>query len=96
MLDIFKNEPIVIKETFSYGLKDIAKSMHKFSMINTIWDNDDIDGKEAMLFAWISNNMIKNNESLKNNQLIKDIEKYNYYDCKVLEEIMNYIRQKMT
>lgn len=93
LLDIFKNEPIVIKDSFNFGLKNIAETMYKHKMIETIWDDKNIDGKEAMVYAWKANDIaIKQNKCMKNIYYMKNILKYNYYDCKVLQEIADYIR----
>jgi len=94
MLDIFKSEPIVIKNSFNFGLKNIAETMYKHKMIKTIWDDKNIDGKEAMVYAWNANDIaIKQNKCMKNIYYMKNIRKYNYYDCKVLEEIADYLRK---
>lgn len=87
LLSVFNTEPVIIKDAFSYGLKDIVKSLHKHNIINEIWE-DDMNGKEAMIKAWQSYNG-------KDNSIMKNIEKYNYYDCKVIVDILNVLR-KMT
>ena len=87
LLCVFKTEPIIIKDAFSYGLKDVVKSLHKHNIINEIWE-DDMNGKEAMIKAWQSYNG-------NDNTIMKTIEKYNYYDCKVIIDILNVLR-KMT
>ena len=96
ILDVFKNEPITIKGIFNYGLKNVAEKMYEYKMIDTIWDDKNIDGKEAMIYAWGCDKISKKNKyNISEMPLMKEIIKYNYYDCKVLEEIMNYIRKKM-
>lgn len=89
LLDVFKNEPITIKDAFSYSLKTISKCFYKHGLIKTIWDSDIIiDGKNAMFQAWKYYN---GNKTQK--YILKDIEKYNYIDCKVMEEILTYLRK---
>lgn len=91
LLTIFKDEPIIIKDAFSYSLKTISKCFYKYGLINTIWDSDNIiDGKNAMFQAW---NYYNGNRNKK--YILKDIEKYNYIDCKVMEEILLYLRTMM-
>ena len=96
LLDIFKNEPITIKNAYNFGLKNIGETMYNHKMISTIWDDKNIDGKEAMIYAWDAHNIAyKNKKSMKNIQLIKEISKYNYFDCKVIQEITEYIRNNL-
>lgn len=89
LLDIFKNEPITIKDAFSYNLKTISKCFYKHGLIKTIWDSDSIiDGKNAMFQAWKYYNGNKQDKST-----LREIEKYNYIDCKVMEEIISHLRK---
>lgn len=90
LLYVFKNEPIVVKGTFSYNLKEISKALNKFGLIETIWEDDNMNGKEAMIQAWLSYN--KNRGKYQKN-IIKKIKKYNYVDCKVIDEILDILRK---
>jgi flagellar biosynthesis regulator FlbT len=85
LLDIFKTEPIIVKDAFSYGLKDIVKSLHKHGIIKQIWE-EEMNGKEAMVQA------LEEYNTKQKTKVMKLIEKYNYYDCKVIEEILNILR----
>ena len=86
LLDVFKTEPIIIKDCFSYGLKDVVKSLHKYGIIKEIWE-EEMNGKEAMIKAWENyNNKDKNN-------VMENIKKYNYYDCKVIDNILIFLRE---
>ena len=87
----FKKENIVIKGCFSYKLKDIAENMEKNGMItvsqkNNIYDN----GIDAMYNAWKYYSDEMDNESCSDT--IKNIEKYNDVDCKILYEMIKYFR----
>lgn len=95
LLNIFYNEPIVVKGCLSYGLKYIAKSFYDHGFIKTTWDKDSScsNGLGASLGAFrVSKDCLDNSISIKNTNIIKNIIKYNEVDCKVLEEIINYLR----
>ena len=89
VLDIFKEEPITVKGAFSYNLKDISRALYNNKLINTLWDNQDIDGQEAMIYAWQWNT-----DSQNNMDIIHKIQKYNYIDCKVIDDILELLRTR--
>ena len=91
ILDIFQDEPIIIKDTFSFGLKEISKSLYNLGMIETIWKESKIcNGKDALFYAW---NYYHSN--IKDENIMEQIIEYNYVDCKVMEEIMKFIRSRI-
>ena len=90
ILQIFKTEQIIIKNCFGFGLKEITKNMKEFGMIDTQLESECSNGMMAMLKAWRSYNL-KNPEKTP---IMKDIEKYNEFDCKALYDIMNFLRNK--
>ena len=92
LLNIFKSEPIVIKDLFDYKLKNVVKIMNKHNYINIKWD-DLTDGLDAMILAWKYNEIaIKNNISLNKIDKFKSIIKYNEVDCKSMYEIIKYLK----
>ncbi len=91
LLDVFKSEPITIKGCFNFSLKSVSNSMKTHKMIKTIWDNDCVDGRDAMMLAW---NAYKKNKPLESSEM-KSIIKYNEVDVKVLYEIITYLRTKL-
>lgn len=91
ILDIFQNEPIIIKDTFSFSLKEISKSLYNLGMIETIWKESKIlNGKNALFYAWNYYN-----SSIKDETIMEQIIEYNYVDCKVMQEIMNFLRSRI-
>ncbi len=92
LLEIFKYSkyPIIIKNCFSFSLKDITKTMNSHKMIQLDWP--DLD--DGLLSAFIARDIYKNNtKDIKlNNQNMEDITEYNYIDCKALYLILDYIR----
>ena len=93
MCDVFKNEPIVIKDCYKFGLKNIAKAMYKHKMIKTNLNSDCDNGLLCTVKAW---HLYNSNCDIENNKVMNDIKKYNTFDCKVLYEIVEYLRQNHT
>lgn len=87
---IFQDEPITIKGVLRFKLKDIAKAMHNYGMINTTWDLDITDGLSAMIDAITYYENLDNDKD--NITTINNIQKYNEVDCKVIWEIITYLR----
>lgn len=86
---LFQNESIVLKDCFNYGLKNIAKAMKKHGMIDVDLDTECDSGTSAMVNAWNCYNTPGDVTEMKT---MEDISKYNEFDCKVLWEILTYLR----
>ena len=86
---LFKLEPIVLKDCFSFGLKEIARTMRKYDMINCCIESECDSGMTAMVKAYEAYNSGIN---IEESPIMRDIEKYNQFDCKVLWEILTYLR----
>ena len=87
---MFKAEPIVIKDCFKFGLKPIAAAMRKHGMISVRNDSKCNNGISAMIDAWQT---YSNSDNPQNSDTMKDIIKYNEFDCKVLYEILTFLRK---
>jgi len=90
--NIFVEEPIIIKNIFGFGLKDIAKQLYNMKLINTTWceKNTCPDGMTAMILA----KKVYDTNELEESQIMNDIKEYNEVDCKVLFEILGFLRSK--
>lgn len=86
---LFKSEPIVIKNCFNYGLKHIAKAMREHGMIDTRLESDCTSGLSAMVKAQQCYDTCSDPPA---SPIMKDIEEYNKYDCRVLYDILEYLR----
>ena len=86
LLKLFKEEQIVIKGVFSYGLKTIVNVLKKHKLIDTELESDCKNGLDAMVLAW-------NYYNEKDDRVMKDIIKYNEFDCKALYDILTYLRE---
>jgi hypothetical protein len=92
---LFYDNNIIINGALNFSLKTIAKAMNKHKMINTVWDNTNpcSDGLNAMLYAF---KLYKNNNNVNIDEpTMRNIIHYNYIDCKVLYEIIQYLRKSI-
>jgi hypothetical protein len=87
MLTIFRMEPIIVNGMFSFSLKDVARNMHKLGMIKSCWNDNMADGCDAMIDAIYH---YKNKHTDAN--IMNTIIKYNEIDCRVVQEIVQYLR----
>jgi hypothetical protein len=87
---LFLDNNIVVKDALNFSLKTIAKAMYNHKLINTCWDKNSScnNGLDAMYLAY---NLYKNNDYVNEDEM-KDIIKYNIIDCKVMYEILSYLR----
>ena len=92
LYDLLKKNNIVVKDSLGFKLRSIAKAMYKNNLINTCWDSNNpcSNGLKAMLLAYILYEDIKVVDNTE--PIIKDIIHYNEVDCKVLWEILRFLR----
>ena len=91
---LFRKEPITVNGSLNFSLKSVAKAMNNHKLIKTNWNsrNPCSNGLNAMLLAHKAYK-----ESKKplddNNVIMNNIIHYNQVDCKVLWEILTYLRE---
>ena len=97
LLKVFTSEPVVIKGALDFSLKSIANSLYEHKLIESHWDksNPCCNGLNAMTIAQELYLNKKDNEDILNNELFLDIIRYNEIDCKVLENIHRFMRNKL-
>lgn len=96
LLQVFRKEPVVVKGCLGFGLKDVASALKSHGLISSSWDVSSacVDGTGAMLGAFkASKDALARGISLQEIPLISEIIKYNEVDCKVVGEIMSYLRK---
>jgi hypothetical protein len=96
MYKVFTSDLICVKGAYNYKLKSIGKALYKLGKIKTAWPDTDItNGQIAMLEA-IKYYKNKKNDCLTeiDNNTFNDIIKYNEVDCKIIWEIVEYLRLK--
>lgn len=82
----FIDNKIVVKGSFTYKLKHIAKALFNQRLIETDWADNEIDGLSATLYGWYDlTNQDKSN--------VADTLHYNMIDCKVMYDIVKFIKK---
>ena len=93
LYSLFRKEPITINGSLNFSLKSVAKAMNSHRLIKSNWNskNPCSNGLNAMLLAHKAYKDTKNPMD-ENNVIMHNIIHYNHIDCKVLWEILTYIR----
>jgi len=90
---VIKEEPVTVHGAFGFSLKEMAKPMKQYGLIRTSWMEGPVDGLGATVGAWHCNiETQKTGINMVDQPLMQDIVKYNEVDCKVMMEILEYIR----
>ena len=94
---LFTSEPICINGSLSFKLKDISKSLNKHGIINSNWNGTNVaNGLNAMLDGCYYYKCIENNKLNKEaKQMFDNIISYNEVDCKVMGEIVQWMRRDL-
>lgn len=94
LLKVFKEEPIVIKGSMSFSLKDVAFNMKKHKMIDVCYDGPCADGLSALVGSYHSHRIAtEKGVSMKETDVMKQIAEYNKIDVLVIYEIISYLRE---
>ena len=97
LLKVFKDESIVINGAFKFGLKPIAKALYNLGYINTLWEENEIsNGLSAMIQAMECSKRAKScGLPMYDLPIMKQIINYNEVDCKMVFEILQFLRHYM-
>jgi len=96
-LKVMKDEPIVVKDAFGFGLKAIAKNLEKHDLTTTTWEDGPTDGLGAMVGAWHCDRISrKQGIDMIETEIMQGIRKYNIIDCKAMWDLINYLRETHT
>ena len=90
---VIHEEPVVVRGSMAFGLKPVAKAMHSHGLIDTLWGDGPTDGRGAMVGAWwCAQEARRLGVGMQQIALMQDIANYNEVDCKVMMEIVGYLR----
>lgn len=92
LLKIFKNPqyPIIIKNCFGFGLKQIIKKLYEYKEIDIYWP--DLD--DGLLSSFIARDIYLNECEHENEQMFEII-KYNFIDCKAMVVLIEWMRKSV-
>lgn len=89
-LKVMKEEPVVVRGSLNFSVKSIGTAMYKLGLIETTWDKSGVaDGLNAMVYAYEES---KKNTNFRSSDIVRDIADYNEVDCKVVGEIIRFLR----
>lgn len=90
---VVRAEPVVVRGALAFGLKAVAQPMHNLGLIRTRWEEGPVDGLGAMVGAWwCGHEATRRGVALSKIELMQEIQRYNEVDCKVMMEIVQYLR----
>ncbi len=89
-----RKEPVVVHGALSFNLKAFANALHSLGLIETQWQTGPADGLGAMTGAWWCQHQIDvgEHQRLIDIDLMGEIRDYNEVDCRVMWEILSYLR----
>ena len=90
---VVREEPVVVKGAFGFGLKGISAAFHSEGLIETLWGDGLSDGLGAMVAAWwCDQEARRQGVPFGTIDLMQEVGGYNEVDCKVMMEIIRYLR----
>ena len=93
LVKVMREEPIVVRGALGFGLKAVANAMYDKGLIATNWADSPVDGLGAMVGAWrCDEKRQETGTPLHEMSLMQEIARYNEVDCKVMMEIISYLR----
>jgi hypothetical protein len=91
---VIKAQPVTVRGAFGFGLKAIARAMHAHGLITTSWTDSATDGLGAMVGAWwCHHEAARLGTSIREIDLMREIEAYNEVDCRVMADVLGYLRR---
>ena len=91
--NVMRKEPIVVRGAMGFGLKAVANAMRANGLIETGWEDSEVDGLGAMVGAWRCDAMAREKGvPMSEVDPMSDIVRYNEVDCRVMMEIVRYLR----
>lgn len=90
MRRLFVDNSVVVRGCFGFGLKDIGAALIALGLVDTPQESECSDGRTAMVRAW---NCYANMSNPLECGAMKDVIQYNERDCRLMGDIMIYLRQ---
>jgi hypothetical protein len=92
---VVQAEPVVVRGAHGFGLKAFASAMFRHGLIRTQWTDGLADGAGVMAGAWhAAHEASLRGRSLTEITLMRDVERYNEIDCRVMAEVLDHLRRE--
>ena len=92
---VMQAEPVAVRGAHGFGLKAVANAMFRHGLIGTQWADGLADGAGVMAGAWhAAQEASLRGLSLTEIPLMREIEKYNEIDCRVMAEVLDHLRRE--
>jgi hypothetical protein len=93
LAEVVRAQPVTVRGAFGFGLKAMARALHAQGLIRTAWREGPANGLGAMAGAWWCHREARRSGMpMHALDLMRDIERYNEVDCRVMAEILEYLR----
>lgn len=93
LVEVVREAPVTVRGAFNFSLKPLARAMHAAGLIETTWGEGPTDGMGAMVGAWwCDGEAARIGCSMRDLDLMAEIERYNEVDCRVMAEIVRWLR----
>ena len=90
---VMQEEPVEVRGALGFGLKAVANALHSHGLIETDWADSPIDGLGAMAGAWRCDEEAREQGvPMSQLPLMNEVVRYNEVECKVMMEIVRYLR----
>jgi len=95
LYDIIKSNGIILKGMFDLSLKTLYKALVKHNFVPDLDKSEVVQaGLGSMVAAFIcEERRIKDNATLESYDTMKEVEKYNKLDCRMLKEVYIWIQE---
>ena len=92
---VVQAEPVVVRGAHGFGLKAVANAMFRCGLIGTQWAEGLADGAGVMAGAWhAAQEAVVRGLPLGEMPVMREIEKYNEIDCRVMAEVLDHLRRE--
>lgn len=90
---VVRPAPVTVRGAMGFGLKAVAKAMHRAGLIATVWKDGPADGLGAMTGAWwCDEEAARLGCAMGDLALMREIAAYNRVDCEAMLEIVEWLR----
>ncbi len=94
LTQVVRVAPVAVRGAFDFKLKSLAKAMHAAGLIETTWGDGPVDGLGAMVGAWWCDaEAARVGGSMRDLELMAEIERYNKVDCRTMAELVAWLRR---